>query len=152
MAVFIFMHLFGNEFFIYPADRRWEWSEMIPNCLSDWPGRIYHEIFLAFLVTSGSRRGSPVRNSPALGALWESSGLSIAFFLSLSLLKGRGRFHLSILSTCFSQRPTYLRAFHTHIYTRKYSAVLSLLLPRFIDDNLWIEHPVKIRYFFERYL
>lgn len=68
------------------------------------PGGIDRDV-PRILVTSESRRGSPVRSPPPPGALWESSGLSIA----ASLVDG---LHLGILSTCFST--TYLRASPVH--------------------------------------
>jgi len=50
------------------------------------------------LVTSGSRRESPVRNSSVPGALSESSGLRASAVASLS-------FSLSLSSTCERRRP-----------------------------------------------
>jgi len=95
------------------------------------------------LVTSDSRRESPVRNSSVPGALSESSGLrasavaSLSLSLSLSLVDVReaATSSTSVFYPPAFQRPTYLRASCARMYVHIHHSPLSLFLPRFIDDN-----------------
>lgn len=115
VVFFISVRLFDNDFFL---------------CLDSSKVRLKRDV-PRVLVTSGSRRESPVRNSSVPGALSESSGLSLRrcfslLFLSLFHRRARGGdlLHLGILSTCFST--TYLpTCILRHVCTRTYIALRS---------------------------
>lgn len=117
VVFFISVRLFDNDFFLYLDSSKVRLKRDVPRVL----------------VTSGSRRESPVRNSSVPGALSESSGLSLRrcfslLFLSLFHRRARGGdlLHLGILSTCFST--TYLPTCILRTYVHAHTSLSALVI------------------------